>query len=376
MTNNVTYSFKSTYQPFKELRIDFGGQQSQTHINSEYYYTENNSVNTDNRKESGTYTINIWMLNSAFNTKPDSANQVSEAFEQYKTNLSVIAWRLAREREHNYPDNYQPTADSLNMPTGYSSQNPEVAIPAFLAAYGGYSTSTKNLSFTNWLYLRPTWRIKYDGLTNIDFLAKYFKTISLSHGYTALFSVGSFSSTLNWDYFNLSDTSSLFQPKYDISSFTASEQFIPLFGIDVTWKNNMLTKFEYKKTRNLTMSLSNNQMAEVYTWEYTIGTGYRFDKLKLKIKTPGGATKPLKSDLNVRGDISIRDNLTMIHDLNQGTNQVTQGQKVITTKITADYQLSEKLMLTAYYDRLVTTPKVGSFKQSVTEFGFKFQFTL
>ncbi len=375
MTNNVTYSFKSTYQPFKELRIDFGGQQSQTHINSEYYYIENNSVNTDNRKESGTYNINIWMLNSAFANKPDSANQVSEAFEQYKTNLSIIAWRLAGERSMKDPT-YHPTSDSVNMPTGYSSQNPEVAIPAFLSSYGGFSATSVALNFRSLYFLRPTWRIKYDGLTNIDFLAKYFKTISLSHGYTALFSVGSFSSTLNWDYFNLSDTSSLFQPKYDISSFTASEQFIPLFGIDVTWKNNMLTKFEYKKTRNLTMSLSNNQMAEVYTWEYTIGTGYRFDKLKLKIKTPGGATKPLESDLNVRGDISIRDNLTMIHDLNQGTNQVTQGQKVITTKITADYQLSEKLMLTAYYDRLVTTPKVGSFKQSVTEFGFKFQFTL
>jgi cell surface protein SprA len=122
--------------------------------------------------------------------------------------------------------------------------------------------------------------------------------------------------------------------------------------------------------------LVNNQMAEIYTWEYVIGAGYRFDKLKLKIRTPGGGTKPLESDLNLRADVSIRDNMTIIHDLNQSTNNITQGQKVITTKITADYQLSEKLMLTAYYDRLVTVPKVGLFKTSVTEFGFKFQFTL
>ncbi|OFX58885.1 MAG: cell surface protein SprA [Bacteroidetes bacterium GWE2_40_63] len=379
MTNNISYSFKATYQPYKDLRIDFAGQQSETSVMSEYYDLENGIAVPLNHTQKGSYNVNIWMLSTAFAKKPDLENPTSAAFEKYRENLYTVAWKLARERDaKDMDDIYNPGADTL-FPEGYTTMNPEVAIPAFMAAYGGLDAGRVPLNFKSLLYLRPTWRVKYDGLIQIPFLARYFKNISLSHGYNASFTVGSYSSVADWDYWMMkgagTDTS-FFVPELDISGFAATEQFVPLVGIDATWKNNVLTKFEYKKTRNLTMSLTNNQMAEVYTWEYTIGSGYRFDKVKIKLRTPGGGSKPVESDLNLRGDISIRDNMNIIHDLSQGTSQVTQGQKVVTTKITADYQLTEKLNLQAYYDRLVTIPKVGSFKTAVTEFGFKVQFTL
>jgi cell surface protein SprA len=163
----------------------------------------------------------------------------------------------------------------------------------------------------------------------------------------------------------------LFVSKYNIASFAATEQFVPLIGIDMTWKNNILTRFEYKTTRNLTMSLVNNQMTEVYTWEFTIGSGYRFDKLKLVINK-----KPFVSDLNLRADMSIRDNASINHDLNQNISQVTQGQKVLSFKFTADYQFTDKLTLRAYYDHNRNNPLVGSFNTANTEFGFMIRFSL
>jgi cell surface protein SprA len=387
MTNNTSYNFKTTYQPVKDLRIDFTAQRTESEVMSEYYYPQ---VGADpvvqDRMTTGSFNTNIWMLGSAFAKKPDLENLQSEAFLQYEKNLYKVANRLAAMRVQNIIDknlgyDYVPAYSDSVFPEGYSSTNPDVAIPAFLAAYSGGSASKVKLAFTSWAYFRPSWRVKYDGLKNIDFLAKYFKNISLSHGYNAAFTVGGFTSNLSYDYETAARSglswvvggtdSSLFVSQYDISSFAATEQFIPLFGIDVTWKNNILTKFEYKKTRNLTMSLVNNQMVEVYTWEYTIGSGYRFDKLKLIINK-----KPIVSDLDLRADVSIRDNISITNDLAQDNPQATQGQTVVTTKISADYRLSENLNFQAYYDRTLTNPKVGSFKTTVTEFGFTFTFTL
>jgi cell surface protein SprA len=389
MTDNIAWNFKTTYQPVRDLRIDFTGQRSETEIMSEYYLPQGESdpVRQD-RMQSGSYNTNIWMLGSAFAKKPDLDNLQSEAFLQYKKNLYAVANRLAAARvqnnmEQNLGYDYAPVYSDSIFPQGFNSTNPDVALPAFLAAYTNVSASNVKLNFYSWAFFRPSWRVKYDGLKNIDFLAKYFKNISLSHGYNAAFTVGGFKTNLAYNFDDANDPdigmswavggtdSALFVSQYDISSFAATEQFIPLFGIDVTWKNNILTRFEYKKTRNLTMSLVNNQMVEVYSWEYTIGSGYRFDKLKIIVNQ-----KPIVSDLNLRADVSIRDNISITHDLSQNNPQATQGQKVVTTKISADYRLSDNLNFQAYYDRTLTNPKVGSFKTVVTEFGFRFQFTL
>ncbi len=250
-----------------------------------------------------------------------------------------------------------------------------------MAAYTDTDVNSIDKNFKSWKYFRPSWRVKFDGLKNIDFLSKKFRNITISHGYLSTFTVGNYGSNVAFDHQKKTSTgyswalggadTSLFIPEYDIAGFAATEQFVPLFGIDMTWKNNILTRFEYKKTRSLTMSLINSQMTEVYTWEYTIGTGYRFDKLKIIVNG-----KPIISDLNLRADFSIRDNASISHDLAQNSSQITQGQKVITFKFTADYQLNEKLTLQAYYDHNRNNPLVGSFNTANTEFGLMVRFSL
>ena len=50
-----------------------------------------------------------------------------------------------------------------------------------------------------------------------------------------------------------------------IQSITISEQFAPFLGVDATWiirKNGLITKFEFKRDRSLTMNISNFQITE------------------------------------------------------------------------------------------------------------------
>ena len=46
----------------------------------------------------------------------------------------------------------------------------------------------------------------------------------------------------------------------EISQVTINEQFSPLFKIDMTWKNSLLTKFEIGEIGILALSLANSQI--------------------------------------------------------------------------------------------------------------------
>lgn len=397
MSKNEAFMIKSTFEPFKGLRIDFSAKWNQTNNFNEYFfptYSEQRELlglERMNQNYTGSYNIDIMMIKTAFETKPSAKNIHSAAYEQFKKNIHKIAWRLAQKREGisapgfeggYHPGNYSDTT----MPLGYSSSNPEVAIPAFLAAYMGEDAGKTSLDIFNLKRIRPSWRVKFDGLSHIQLVKKYFKNISISHGYNSSFIINSYSSNVlysreqarNSDYGNMSWTmgkvdSTMFVPEYNITTFASTERFMPLIGIDLTWKNNVLTKIEYKKTRALTMSLANNMLNEVYTWDWVIGSGYRFDKLRIKINK-----KAIESDLNLRADLSIRDGITINRDLLQNNSEIIAGQKVFTLKLTADYQLSNKLAIQVYFDHKLTDPKVtaSAFRNSITNFGFMLQFSL
>ena len=80
-----------------------------------------------------------------------------------------------------------------------SETSSDVLIPAFIAAYTGRSAAKETLDlFPSFASVMPNWRITYDGLINLGNLRNIFKTFTLSHAYQCTYSIGSFSSYLNW----------------------------------------------------------------------------------------------------------------------------------------------------------------------------------
>ena len=166
-----------------------------------------------------------------------------------------------------------------------------------------------------------------------------------------------------------------------VTNIVISEQFGPLIGMDATWmikgkkgSSGLITKFEWKKDRTVSLGLANNQVTEVKGNEFVIGTGYKFPEVKLPFKMFGA---PVKSALNLRFDMSIRDNITVIRKIVENTNQVTAGQNLVSIKFAADYNLGPNLNIQFYYNQNITKPKVStSYPTSNIDSGLKLTFNL
>lgn len=249
-----------------------------------------------------------------------------------------------------------------------------MVIPAFLAAYTGRSASKVNLNPFKQMPA-PNWDITYDGLTKLPFFAKLFRTFTLKNSYRSNFSIANFQTNLLYvPGGNEVDAAGNFIPARQISTITVQEAMRPLMSFDATLKNGLLAKVEYNRDRNLTLGLTNYQVTEVRGKEYVIGTGYRFKNVKLPFTI--GSKKP-ESDLNLRVDLSLRDNFTVIRKMEERQNQVTAGQNVLSIKTSADYVLNQRLNVRAFYERVINTPVIStSFPSANTNLGISLRFTL
>jgi len=130
--------------------------------------------------------------------------------------------------------------------------------------------------------------------------------------------------------------------------------------------NQMQAKFEYTKTRMLSLSLFDYQLSEVRSTEFVIGAGYRKRGLKLLagLKLPKFLDKDgkgtLDNEINFRLDLRIRDNVTANSRLDQDNNFATGGSKEVTITPTIDYFLNNRVNLKFYFDQRRVTPYISS----------------
>jgi cell surface protein SprA len=172
------------------------------------------------------------------------------------------------------------------------------------------------------------------------------------------------------------DSSQNFVPQLQINTITLSEQFSPLFGIDMTWKNSLTSRFEFKKSRNISLSFANNQLTEVKSEEFVFGAGYTIKDVKFPIKF-GKSKKTIVSDLKMQVDVSIRDNQTVIRKIEEEVDQITSGQKMTSIAVNFDYVLSPSINIRLFYNGTFNNPKISSsFATENHSAGLKLRFTL
>ncbi|MFY9152856.1 MAG: cell surface protein SprA [Prolixibacteraceae bacterium] len=397
MTHSETFNFRANVEPFPDLRIDVNANRTYSERSTEFYNFNNSTGQFDpvNKSLNGNFTMSVNTMKTAFTKigkeySDGTINVTSTAFDNLKAYRMVIAERLAAQRVANAAAGYDPKAydDVTGFPVGYGPTSPQVLVPAFIAAYTGQSPDKVALSpFPSMKYLRPNWRITYEGaVAQSEFLKRYIKTMSFNHAYRSSYNVGSFISNLDYneklygDGFSyvrrvIGDRQGDFVGPNDINSVSISEQFSPLINVDITWINDFETRAELKSSRNLALSFANNQISEVISNEMVFGLGYRFTRMDLIIKTKK-SQKSYSNDLNIRADLSFRKNLTILRKIVEEGELLTAGQYATTLKTTADYMLSDRFQLRLYYDRIINKPKVGSFNTANTNFGVSFRFTL
>ena len=152
------------------------------------------------------------------------------------------------------------------------------------------------------------------------------------------------------------------------------EQFNPLIRVDMELKNSFKFLAELKTDRALSLSLDNSLLTESSGEEYILGMGYRVKDLPFTTRI-GGRRRTLKGDLNIKADLSYRNNITVLRNLEIDNNQVTAGQTLWSIKVTADYALTQNLQALFFYDHNFSKFAISTaFPQTSIRSGFTIRY--
>lgn len=342
---------------------------------------------------SGSYTRTHVAIATALRSFKAENGYASDAFNQFLANIPVVARRL----ETAYAGmNYPKGGFMESNPLGGTQYNPEVCgvsrtssdvlIPAFIAAYSGQSAEKVTLKhFPGLSSMLPNWRVTYDGILQIGNLKKHFKAFTLSHAYQCTYSVGSYSSYLDWvgvdgDFgFTMNEQSRSPMPSspYNISSVAITEKFAPLIGVKVTLQNDMTINAEYRDSRTLNLNSSAGQIVEATSKQITLGAGYKIANFSSIIKM-GSRQGGVSNDLSLNLDFSFANNQSLIRRIETAYTQATQGTQTISINFMASYQLSRRITLSAFFDHQINTPLVSnsSYPTSNSNYGISCNISL
>jgi cell surface protein SprA len=367
-----TLNITTTVEPIKDFRIDFTVTRSFSKTHSELFkdttLTGVGDFTHNNPYESGSFTSSFIGLKTLFN----KSDVNSGPFRQFMENRKVVSERLSRSNPYS---NGVDDPNDPNYKKGYTGYSQDVLVPSFLAAYTGKSANdvglidqrNKNIRsnpFRNYVPM-PNWRVAYTGLTKIPAIAEVMNNLVINHAYTGTLSMNSFVSALFYqDIYSvgfpsfIDSNSGNFVPFYQVPNVTITESLNPMFGFDASFRNNMTFRFDFRKTRTVSLSMVDYQVSETYSTEYVIGAGYRVRGLVLPFEVFG--VKKLNNDLNIKMDVGLRDDKSSNNYLAQNVNITTRGQKVITISPSIDYIVSDRLTLRFFYDRRQSIPYISS----------------
>lgn len=343
---------------------------------------------------SGSYTKTHCAIATALRSSKADDGYRSEAFDRFLEYIPEVRSRVeALYAGTSYPstgfmDGNPYAGMPFNPEVGTVSETSgDVLIPAFIAAYTGRSAEKQTLDpFPSFSAVLPNWRITYDGLLNMGNMRSIFKNFTLSHAYQCTYSVGSYSSFLNWAQagganrgFTLDELSGNPIPSspYNISSVAITERFAPLVGVSMTFKNELQVNAEYRDQRTLTLNTSAGQVVEAAQRGITIGAGYKIVGFNTVLKMKGSQTG-VSNDLTLNADFSFQHNSALIRRFEENYTQPTSGTNSLNINFTASYILSKRLTVSAYFDHQVNTPIVttGSYPTTSSSYGISFNLSL
>ncbi|MCM1519326.1 MAG: cell surface protein SprA [Lachnoclostridium sp.] len=341
---------------------------------------------------SGSYTKTHVAIATALRGSKAEDGYNSEAFNNFINYIPLIAQRIQSQYAGlNYPtggfmNGNVNAGNPFNPEVGtVSATSSDVLIPAFIAAYSGTDPAKQYLSpFPSFAHALPNWRVTYDGLIQIGNLANIFKSFTLSHAYQCTYSVGSYSSYLNWITADGKDLGFILDEltgnpipssPYNISSVAITEKFAPLIGASVTLKNEMTFSAEYRDSRTLTLNTSAGQVVEATTKGLTFGAGYKIVGFNTFLKMKGSGVG-VSNDLTLNADFSLQQTQALIRRIESNYTQATSGTRTMNINFTANYVMSKRLTLGMFFDHQVNTPIVSSTSYPTTNSSFGFTLNL
>ncbi len=375
-TYSENLNLRANAEPFPDLKIELTATKTRAKSYSEFFRWSRDSLRfiSQSPMETGNFSISILTYKTSFASG-------DKAFQRFLDARSEISKRLGSENP-----NSRGNGVINGYAYGYNAESQDVLMAAFVAGYTGKNAGSNRVKLDPMKQIPlPNWRLTYDGLSKIESLKKFFKTVTLSHAYRSTYNVGGYTNNLLYGEkdgyaFVQEQISSIsnnpnFLSKYQINTATISEQWSPLIKIDFVLQNSLLINVEYKKDRNVSLGLTSKTVMEVQGREIIAGIGYRFRNVKAGKLQIGN--KPIRSDVNLKADISFRKNETVMRRIVEGVSQSTGGTNVISLKVSADYIINDRINIRLFYDRIYNKPVIStSFPTTNTNAGLSLRITL
>ena len=379
-----TVNVAATLEPATDLRVDLTMTKTFSKTFNELFKdTGRGDFDHLNPYATGSFNISYIGLKTIFQTSTPNQGP----FKNLLDYRSIISHRLGAMNPYT---NGIPDPSYPEYSKGYGPYSQDVLIPSFIAAYSGkdpntiplidYRDNTTRSNPFRYFTPMPNWKITYNGLAKLPFFRARLNNMVINHSYTGTVGLNSFTTAMFYQDFLgvgfpsfIDSNSHNYVPYFQVPNITMTEQLNPLFGFDVSFKNNFTARFDFKKSRTVSLSLIDYQVSETRSTEYVIGFGYR--KKGVMLPFPVFGIRKLKNDLTFKMDIGLRDDKTSNNYLAQRIDVVTRGQKVISISPSIDYLVNDKLTLRIFYDRRQTIPYVSSsFPMTNTKAGIMLRF--
>ena len=354
----------------------------------------------------GSYIKTHMALATAFKGIDMNDNYKSEVFEKFLSNIPVVTQRLQEQyMGKTYPDRgflrgTQLAGSTYNIE--YGAVNPfssDVLIPAFMAAYSGKDAKKVDLNpFPGLKSILPNWRITYDGLMRIPFFKRVFKSFNLKHNYECTYEVGSYNSYSDWVTIGdgLGFTKDAVRSgnipypiptsPYNIATVNLNEKFAPVIGFDATFLNDLSLNLQYDIQRKLSLNPSAGKLVEASSKSFTVGGSYKIANFNqvLKIKAK---QQNVNNDLTLNLNIKMSNNTSLIRewkiseddsqgDFSKPTAKPQNGTRTWSVNFTANYVLSKRITLGAYFDYQANTPLVSTNSYPTTSSNYGLQINM
>ena len=385
-TYQETFNVRANLEPIKYLKIELTANRniSQNYTSFFRYDEDFGEFIYDSPNETGQFSATVMSWNTAF-----VEDDVEDEFNSDTWDYFIKQARIKVSERLNDVTYQLDAPENTGYYAGFGGTSQDVTIPAFIAAYLGVDAENVPLDVFD-TPIAPNWRVTYDGLTKNPFFKQYFKRFNLSHSYRSTLTTN-YITNLNFQDDEFGNPTAIDQSEFgnfiserQFNVVSLSEQLSPLVGVDMTFnteaENEPQLKVELKRDRNVAFGLTNFQITETKSNALVVGFGYKFkDVPNPFIKTYGKLpVKMLKeTDLVLRADLNIRDNRTIIRKMEERQNQVTAGQNLISIKMSADLEVSDKVTMRAFYDHQITSPYIStSFATSNIRSGVALRFNL
>ena len=393
-TNDL--QIRAVLEPVRDLKIDLNASRTDNRAKSVQFMFPGQPTT-----HSGSFNMTTISLRGSLAGMGDASDGYhSDAFDHFRSLIPEFRQRVQ--------------AQYANAPGTFADVNPysaDVLVPAFLSAYT--VGAGKSLSiFPAITRMLPNWTVRYTGLSKLSWVRDHLKSLNLNHAYKSVYSVGSYASYSSWrEYmdglgFITDQTTGGLQPSsmFNVSTVSINEAFSPLLGVDATFQNNLTAKLEYRTTRVMNLSMTSIQLNEALSRDWVFGVGYKIQDFRIfnssvnrtikKAQNAKGKGKKddkketananssrkggVNHDLNLRLDISFRNQAAITRDIATGTSSASSGNSAFKLSFMADYTLSRFLTLTAYYDQQTNTPLLSSSSYPTTtrDFGLSLKFSL